>query len=97
MSIGTNSMDMSTISNTQPIPAKLMPLHGLELIIAPLFAKYLVLAVRDRLRHGRHFTFKSENSAITFVSESVTGVVVSKIEPYVIQGYWLQVRFLLKC
>lgn len=71
--------------------AKAIPLEGLELSIAPFYAKYLVLAIRDRLRHGRHFTLKNQNLAITFVSESVSGAAVSKREPFAILGYWLQI------
>lgn len=43
--------------------------------------------------HGRHFTFKSfiSHSAITIVAPSVTGTLVSKEKPYVVQGPWLQV------
>lgn len=43
--------------------------------------------------HGRHFTFKSilSHSAITIVAPSVTGTLVSKERPYVVQGPWLQV------
>lgn len=90
MSIGTNSVDMRSISNLD-MPLKVIPLEGLELTIAPQFAKYLVLAIRDRLRHGRHFTLKSESSAITFVSESVGGTAVTKAIPYALQSFWMQV------
>lgn len=43
--------------------------------------------------HGRHFTFKSilSHSAITIVASSVTGTLVSRERPYVVQGPWLQV------
>lgn len=95
----SNSLDMSCmttsdINDQQPMPPRAIPLEGLQLKIAPNFSKYLVLAIRDRIRHGRHFTFKNENLAVTFVSETVTGdgVVVSKAEPYAIFGYWMQVR-----
>lgn len=90
MSVGTNSVEMQSLSNLD-IPLKVIPLEGLELTIAPQFAKYLLLAIRDRLRHGRHFTLKSECTAITFVSESVSGTVVTKTMPYALQSFWLQV------
>lgn len=90
--ISQNSLEMSCLASAELFAAKAMSLDGLELTIAPFFAKYLVLAIRDRIRHGRHFTFKSENLAITFVSESVTGGVVSKNDPYGLLGYWMQVR-----
>lgn len=43
--------------------------------------------------HGRHFTFKSilSHSAVTIVAPSVTGTLVAKEKPYVLQGPWLQV------
>lgn len=90
MSIGTNSVEMRSLSNLD-MPIKAIPLEGLELTVAPQFAKYLVLAIRDRLRHGRHFTLKSESTAITFVSELVGGTVVTKAMPYALQSFWMQV------
>lgn len=92
----SNSLDKSAMTMKDDLnPPKAVPLEGLELKIAPMFAKYLVLAIRDRIRHGRHFTFKSDYLAITFVAETVTGdgVVVTKQEPYAIFGYWMQVSF----
>lgn len=43
--------------------------------------------------HGRHFTFKSilSNYAITIVAPTVTGTLVTRQKPYVVQGPWLQV------
>lgn len=90
----SNSLDKSAMALKDELnPPKAIPLEGLELRIAPMYAKYLVLAIRDRIRHGRHFTFKSDYLAITFVAETVTGdgVAVSKREPYAIFGYWMQV------
>lgn len=53
----------------------------------------LPLAFRGRLKHGRHFTFKtvSGDVAITLVTESVSGSHVSLESPYAIHGPWLQV------
>lgn len=86
-----NSLNMSCPLGNQPIQSHPSPLAGLQLIIAPYAAKFLVLAIKDRVRHGRHFTFKTQGSAVTFLAESVTGSIVSKTEPYGIIGYWLQV------
>lgn len=46
-----------------------------------------------RLKHGRHFTFKSvlNESAITLVSSSVVGAIVTEESPYAAHGPWLQV------
>lgn len=48
---------------------------------------------RGRVRHGRHFTFKSAlgETAVTLVAHSVTGTLVNPDNPYVAQGSWLQV------
>lgn len=49
--------------------------------------------LRGRVKHGRHFTFKSVlgEVAITLVASSVTGTLVDVEHPYVAQGTWLQV------
>ncbi|XP_050420297.1 suppressor of fused homolog [Adelges cooleyi] len=53
----------------------------------------LPFVLKGRIRHGRHFTFKSivGDSTITFVAPSVSGSVVTEEKPYVAQGSWLQV------
>ena len=54
----------------------------------------LPLAICDRLKHGRHFTFLNANSpehAITLVPPGVTGAMVSPEVPFVSRGPWLQI------
>ncbi|KAI2797402.1 hypothetical protein BLOT_015496 [Blomia tropicalis] len=53
----------------------------------------LPLALRGRLKHGRHFTFKNIHGdlAITFVTTSISGSFVNEEDPYAIHGPWLQV------
>ncbi|ESO96856.1 hypothetical protein LOTGIDRAFT_159604 [Lottia gigantea] len=53
----------------------------------------LPLALRGRLRHGRHFTFKSvlNDVAITLVSSSVVGSFADEEHPFAAHGMWLQV------
>ncbi|KAK7076284.1 hypothetical protein SK128_007167, partial [Halocaridina rubra] len=53
----------------------------------------LPLALRGRLKHGRHFTFKSvlDSGAITFVSPTVDGSFVDTSCPYASRGPWLQI------
>lgn len=48
---------------------------------------------RGRLKHGRHFTFKSvlNDVAITLVSTSVVGSIADEHHPYAAHGPWLQV------
>lgn len=86
-----NSLSMSCPIDSQPIPSRVIPLEGLELTLPVYAAKFLILAIKDRIRHGRHFTFKSGNLAVTFVAESVTGSVATKALPFVVLGYWIQV------
>lgn len=48
---------------------------------------------RGRLKHGRHFTFKSvvDVSAVTLVSPAVAGAFVDASCPYAVRGPWLQI------
>ncbi|GAB0094952.1 Suppressor of fused homolog [Sergentomyia squamirostris] len=90
MSTG-NSLSMSGPIHTKPIIGHAASLVGIELTLAPYAAKFLILAIKDRIRHGRHFTFKSQNLAVTFVAESVTGAMVNHKIPYALIGYWMQI------
>ena len=56
-------------------------------------ATLLPLALRGRLKHGRHFTFKSiiNDIAITLVSSQVVGSIADENTPYACHGPWLQV------
>ena len=51
------------------------------------------MCCRGRLKHGRHFTFKSTmtETAVTLVSPSVAGAIVDQEHKYAIHGLWLQV------
>ncbi|XP_005099431.1 suppressor of fused homolog isoform X2 [Aplysia californica] len=53
----------------------------------------LPLALRGRLKHGRHFTFKGimNDIAITLVSSSVVGSITDEEHPFAAHGTWLQV------
>ncbi|CAH1175604.1 unnamed protein product [Phaedon cochleariae] len=68
-------------------------LEGVHLIFNLEAGSLLPLAIRGRVRHGRHFTFKSVlgDTAVTLVARSVTGTLVDQERPFVAQGAWLQV------
>ncbi|KAG7159799.1 Suppressor of fused-like [Homarus americanus] len=53
----------------------------------------LPLALRGRLKHGRHFTFKSvvDIGAVTLVPPAVAGAFVDAACPYASRGPWLQI------
>ncbi|XP_053694981.1 suppressor of fused homolog [Sabethes cyaneus] len=87
----SGSSDMVNPFHHSQIPSRVSPLNGIELTLAPYAAKFLVLAIKDRIRHGRHFTFKAQNMAVTFVAESVTGSFVNQETPYGVLGYWVQI------
>ncbi|XP_055608562.1 suppressor of fused homolog [Uranotaenia lowii] len=87
----SNSSDMINPFHHSQVPSRVLPLDGIELTLAPYAAKFLVLAIKDRIRHGRHFTFKAQNMAVTFVAESVTGTIVNKEAPYGVLGNWVQI------
>lgn len=91
MSMSGSSLHNSCPIDDQPEAPDSVTLDGIELQIAPYAAKFLLLAIKDRIRHGRHFTFKAQHLALTFVAESVTGAGVTKEAPYGVLGYWIQV------
>lgn len=91
MSMSCSSLLQSSLSDYQPTLADCVSLNGIAITLAPSAAKYIVLAIKHRLRHGRHFTFKAPNLVLTLISESVTGALVTKAEPYGVIGYWIQV------
>ncbi|XP_053670207.1 suppressor of fused homolog [Anopheles nili] len=91
LSTGSGSSDMVNPFDNPNIPSRVFPLTGIELTLAPYAAKFLMLAVRDRIRHGRHFTFKAQHMAVTFVAESVTGSIVNRQTPYAVLGSWVQI------
>ncbi|EZA62527.1 Suppressor of fused-like protein [Ooceraea biroi] len=68
-------------------------LSGLHLTFNLEAGSLLPLAIKGRVMHGRHFTFKSilSHSAITIVAPSVTGTFVTEEKPYAVRGPWLQV------
>ncbi|KAK9509233.1 hypothetical protein O3M35_006589 [Rhynocoris fuscipes] len=75
---------------------ELMPnkvLESLHLTFNLESGSLLPLALRGRLKHGRHFTIKSATNAtaITFVAESVSGTFVDTDKPYVSRGSWVQI------
>lgn len=53
----------------------------------------VVFDCSGRLKHGRHFTFKSvlNEAAITLVSSSVVGSIATEQSPFAAHGPWLQV------
>ncbi|KAF5295325.1 hypothetical protein FQA39_LY13190 [Lamprigera yunnana] len=84
--------DKSTIlESTELMHTK--KLDSLHLVFNLEAGSLLPLAIRGRVKHGRHFTFKSilGEIAITLVANSVTGTLVDNEFPYVAHGSWLQV------
>ena len=53
----------------------------------------LPLVLKGRLKHNHHFTYKSTELAITFLTTSVSGdyLVVTKEKPFGYYGSWLQI------
>lgn len=53
----------------------------------------LPLVFRGRLKHGRHFTFKTVagDLAITFMTEAVSGAYAKPEQPFALHGPWLQI------
>lgn len=55
-------------------------------------ARLLPLAIRGRLQHGRHFTYKSFSGdlAVTLVCPGVQGTFADHTHPFAARGSWLQ-------
>ncbi|ELU09419.1 hypothetical protein CAPTEDRAFT_156783 [Capitella teleta] len=68
-------------------------IEGVHLKLNLEAGSLLPLAVKGRLRHGRHFTFKSvmNDVAVTLVSNLVVGSIVDEHNPYAAHGPWLQI------
>ncbi|XP_015924709.1 suppressor of fused homolog [Parasteatoda tepidariorum] len=88
----------SNFNGDMPVlgPAELMQkrfLEGIHLRFNLEAGSLLSLALQGRLKHGRHFTFKSVvgDTIITFVPVNVTGAFVDEEHPYAAHGPWLQV------
>ncbi|XP_066929454.1 suppressor of fused homolog [Clytia hemisphaerica] len=83
----SNYSSVSELLKSRPIT------EGLQLRFNLEAAALLPLAIRGRLAHGRHFTFKGAQSdcAITFVSTDITGTSVDEKYPYAALQNWLQV------
>lgn len=68
-------------------------IEKVDLIFNHESGSLLSLAIRGRVKHGRHFTFKAVTGdyIITFVGEGVSGTNVDLERPYAAMGSWLQV------
>lgn len=86
----------SRMSCNEPQPLELVQTRFLESVHITLNSEagvLLPLALRGRLKHGRHFTFKTVNGdlAITLLTETVSGAYATKERPYALHASWLQV------
>ncbi|CAH8858422.1 unnamed protein product [Trichobilharzia szidati] len=96
---GDGSAPCTPLAHLSLSPASLdmMPTRVIDYLDVHLCreaGEMLPLAVNDRLRHGRHFTFLNANypdHAITLVPTGVSGAFVSEETPYVARGPWLQI------
>lgn len=90
LTLSNVSASLNTYIKDTPL-GRAVYLAGIEITFSPSAVDYLTLALRDRVRHGKHFTFKSDRMALTFVAEGVSGAAVSKDQRYGVLGYWIQV------
>ncbi len=96
---GGDSAPCTPLAHLSLSPASLemhptRPIECLDVHFSLEAGELLPLAICDRLKHGRHFTFLNANSpehAITLVPPGVTGAMVSAEVPFVSRGPWLQI------
>lgn len=89
----TESLGSSTGAKMSLAPGDRFLENGIHLKFNLEAGTLLLLAFRGRLRHGRHFTFKSVlgDVAITFVTPNIVGALCTEEHPYAAHGPWLQV------
>ncbi|TGZ70898.1 hypothetical protein CRM22_002929 [Opisthorchis felineus] len=100
-STGEGSAPCTPLAHLSLSPAslELLPTRVIDCLDVHLCreaGEMLPLAVNDRLRHGKHFTFLNSHfpdHAITLVPSGVTGAFVTEENPYVARGPWLQILF----
>lgn len=71
------------------------PLPTVHLRLNAEAATFLPLALKGRLAHGRHFTFKAYQTGygdITLLPPGVAGSFASYEEPYAYRGTWIHVQ-----
>lgn len=90
LTISNVSASLNSYIKDTPLD-RVVHLDGIEITFSPCAVDYLTLALRDRIRHSRHFTFKSDRMALTFVAEGVSGAAVTKDHRYGVLGFWIQV------
>ncbi|OQR71854.1 suppressor of fused-like [Tropilaelaps mercedesae] len=88
--VGGRPVEDYCLEDGMPAPTK--KLKALHLQINLEAGLLLPLMLKGRLKHGRHFTYKSamNSSALTFVVPSVQGSFVSEESPFAVQGQWCQ-------
>ncbi|XP_022661750.1 suppressor of fused homolog [Varroa destructor] len=74
------------------MPPPIRRLKALHLHINLEAGLLLPLMLKGRLKHGRHFTYKSahDSNALTFVVPSVQGSFVTEEAPFGVEGQWCQ-------
>lgn len=92
----TSRMSFKSDHNQQHEPAELLRtkfLKNLHIKMNLEAGNLLPLALRGRLMHGRHFTFKTVagDLAITFLTEAVSGSYATLEHRFAVTGPWLQV------
>ncbi|CAG9134441.1 unnamed protein product [Plutella xylostella] len=101
--MSTDSFQMSSIERALPEIPELMQgswrgaedevvyLSGVHVLMNAESAALLPLAINGRVLHGRHFTYRSWNCAITLLAPGVAGALASPSRPYAAARDWLQI------
>ncbi|KAG7298610.1 hypothetical protein JYU34_018260 [Plutella xylostella] len=101
--MSTDSFQMSSIERALPEIPELMQgswrgaedevvyLSGVHVLMNAESAALLPLAINGRVLHGRHFTYRSWNCAITLLAPGVAGALASPGRPYAAARDWLQI------
>ena len=87
-----NAVVENTAASAAALP-KIQFLKSVHLTLNLEAGNILPLAVRGRLKHGRHFTFKTVagDLAVTMLTEAVSGAFANMDHLFALHGPWLQI------
>ncbi|XP_063836811.1 suppressor of fused homolog [Ostrinia nubilalis] len=99
--MSTDSFEMSSIERALPHVPELMQdsrseglveyFDEVHIVMNAEGASLLPLAIDGRVSHGRHFTWREGERAVTLVPPSVAGAIATPARPLAASGAWLQV------
>ncbi|VVD03963.1 suppressor of fused homolog [Leptidea sinapis] len=99
--MSTDSFEMSSMERALPQLPDVMQgswhqdsieyLDGVHLMLNSEGASLLPLAIRGRILHNSHFTWRQGPRSVTVLTPRVLGAFTTPQKPYAVRGSWLQI------